>query len=85
LNAKPVGIVIVLDDCPIYVREAAKAALAAGAHWLPIEWLPKYAPELNEVENAWHASPDIRRHSRASLCYVGLPANFLPNDATPLL
>ena len=30
------------------------AALAARAHWLTIEWLPKYAPELNDIEVVWH-------------------------------
>jgi hypothetical protein len=24
------------------------AALATRAHWLTVEWLPKYAPELND-------------------------------------
>src|SRR3954468_20260897 len=30
------------------------AALAARAHWLTVEWLPKYAPELNDIERVWH-------------------------------
>ena len=30
------------------------AALAARAHWLTVEWLPKYAPELNDIEPVWH-------------------------------
>ena len=24
--------------------------LASRAHWLSVEWLPKYAPELNDIE-----------------------------------
>ena len=24
------------------------------AHWLAVEWLPKYAPELNDIEVVWH-------------------------------
>jgi transposase len=28
-------------------------ALAARDHWLRVEWLPKYAPELNDIENVW--------------------------------
>jgi hypothetical protein len=49
---KPV--VIVLDNGPIHVSKATLAALAARAHWLTVEWLPKYAPELNDIEVVWH-------------------------------
>ena len=48
---KPV--VIVLDNGPIHVSKATLAALAARAHWLTVEWLPKYAPELNDIEVVW--------------------------------
>jgi hypothetical protein len=41
-TAKP--IVIVLDNGPIHTSKATLAALAARAHWLTVEWLPKYAP-----------------------------------------
>jgi hypothetical protein len=44
---KPV--VIVLDNGPIHVSKATLVALAERAHWLTIEWLPKYAPELNDI------------------------------------
>ena len=50
-DAKPV--VIVLDNGPIHKSKAAQAALAARAHWLTVEWLPKYAPELNDIEIVW--------------------------------
>jgi len=33
---------------------ATSAALAARAHWLTVEWLPKYAPELTDIEMVWH-------------------------------
>ena len=49
---KPV--VLVLDNGPIHVSKATSAALAARAHWLTVEWLPKYAPELNDIEVVWH-------------------------------
>jgi hypothetical protein len=38
-------VVIVLDNGPIHTSKATQAALAARAHWLSVEWLPKYAPE----------------------------------------
>jgi transposase len=48
---KPV--VLVLDNGPIHVSKASGAALAERAHWLTVEWLPKYAPELNDIEIIW--------------------------------
>ena len=57
---KPV--VIVLDNGPIHVSKVTTAALAARAHWLTVEWLPKYAPELNDIEVVWH---DLKAHHLA--------------------
>ena len=51
VGAKPV--VIVLDNGPIHTSKATRKALAARDHWLRVEWLPKYAPELNDIENVW--------------------------------
>jgi transposase len=45
--------VIVLDNGPIHTSKASRAALAERAHWMTVEWLPKYAPELNGIERAW--------------------------------
>ena len=60
LPVKPV--VIVLDNGPIHVSKATTAALAARAHWLTVEWLPKYAPELNDIEPVWR---DLKAHHLA--------------------
>jgi len=46
-------VVLVLDNGPIHVSKASGAALAERAHWLTVEWLPKYAPELNDIEIVW--------------------------------
>jgi transposase len=48
--AKPV--VLVLDNGPVHTSKASRAALDARP-WLTVEWLPKYAPELNDIEKAW--------------------------------
>ena len=48
---KPV--VLVLDNGPIHVSKATLAAIAERAHWLDVEWLPKYTPELNDIEVVW--------------------------------
>jgi hypothetical protein len=50
--AKPV--VLVEDNGPIHASKLSRAALAARAHWLTVEWLPKYATELNDIEVVWH-------------------------------
>ena len=57
---KPV--VITLDNGPIHTSKASRAALAARAHWLSVEWLPKYSPELNDIEPVWG---DIKRYHLA--------------------
>ena len=47
---KPV--VLVLDNGPIHTSKLSRTALAARP-WLTLEWLPKYAPELNDIERSW--------------------------------
>jgi transposase len=54
--AKPVH--LVLDNGPIHTSKLSRAALDQRP-WLTIEWLPKYAPELNDIERSWH---DLKRH-----------------------
>lgn len=55
-------VVLVLDNGPIHTSKATRAALTARAHWLTVEWLPKYAPELNDIEEVWR---DLKRHHLA--------------------
>ena len=57
---KPV--ILVLDNGPIHTSKASRAALAARSAWLTVEWLPRYAPELNPIENTWR---DLKRHHLA--------------------
>ena len=45
---------LVEDNGPIHTSKMSPAALAARAHWLTVEWLSKYAPELNDIERVWH-------------------------------
>ena len=52
-------VVIVLDNGPIHTSKATQAAMATRAHWLSVEWLPKYAPELNDIETVWR---DLKAH-----------------------
>jgi transposase len=68
-QAKPV--VLVEDNGPIHTSKRSLAALAARAHWLTVEWLPKYAPELNEIEPVWR---DLKAHHLAHQTFTDLPA-----------
>ncbi len=51
----------VLDNGPIHTSRLTGKALAARP-WLTVEWLPRYAPELNDIELAWR---DLKRHHLA--------------------
>ncbi len=61
-------IVLVLDNGLIHTSKASRAALAERAHWLTVEWLPKYAPELNDIEAVWR---DLKRHHLAHQTFTG--------------
>jgi transposase len=68
-QAKPV--VLVEDNGPIHTSKRSLAALAARAHWLTVEWLPKYAPELNEIEPVWR---DLKAHHLAHQTFTDVAA-----------
>ncbi len=66
---KPV--VLVEDNGPIHVSKLSRAALADRAHWLTVEWLPKYAPELNDIELVWR---DLKTHHLAHQTFTDTAA-----------
>ena len=68
-QAKPV--VLVEDNGPIHTSKRSLAALAARAHWHTVEWLPKYAPELNEIEPVWR---DLKAHHLAHQTFTDVAA-----------
>ena len=45
-----------------HTSKASLTALAARSAWLTVEWLPRYAPELNAIEGTWR---DLKRHHLA--------------------
>ena len=61
-------VVLVLDNGPIHTSKATRAALAERAHWPTVEWLPKYAPELNDIEAVWR---DLKRYHLAHQTFTG--------------
>ncbi len=54
-------VVLVWDNGPVHISRATKAALAERP-WITVEWLPRYAPELNDIERSWR---DLKRHHLA--------------------
>jgi transposase len=66
---KPV--VLVEDNGPIHTSKLSLAALAARAHWLTVEWLPKYAPELNDIEPVWR---NLKAHHLAHQTFADADA-----------
>jgi transposase len=65
---KPV--ILVLDNGPIHTSKLTRAALETRP-WLTIEWLPKYAPELNDIEVVWH---DLKAHHLAHQTFTDAEA-----------
>ena len=59
-------LVLVLDNGPIHTSKLTTRALAARP-WLIVEWLPKYAPELNDIEAVWR---DLKAHHLAHQTFV---------------
>jgi transposase len=57
-SQRPRPVVLVIDNGSIHRSKASRAALQARP-WLTVEWLPKYAPELNAIENSGR---DLKQH-----------------------
>ena len=66
-----IPVVLVEDNGPIHVSKIALAALDARKHWLTVEWLPKYAPELNDIEVVWR---DLKAHHLAHQTFIDAEA-----------
>src|SRR4051812_19551075 len=58
-------LVAVLDNGPIHRSKLTTKALAERP-WLTLEWLPKYAPELNDIERCWATSSSINSPTEPS-------------------
>jgi len=54
-------VVLVWDNGPVHTSRVTRAALAERP-WITVEWLPRYAPELNAIERTWR---DLKRHHLA--------------------
>jgi hypothetical protein len=63
-------LVAVLDNGPIHRSKLTTKALVERT-WLTLEWLPKYAPELNDIERCWR---DLKQHQLANRTFVDADA-----------
>jgi len=63
-RARP--LVAVLDNGPIHTSKLTTKALAARP-WLTLEWLPKYAPELNDIARCWR---DLKQNYLANRTFA---------------
>lgn len=68
-QAKPV--VLIEDNGPTHTSKRSLGALAARAQWLTVEWLRKYAPELNDIEPVWR---DLKAHHLAHQTFTDVAA-----------
>ena len=68
----PAPVLLVWDRLPAHVSRLTRDWIATQRHWLQIEWLPPYAPELNPVEYLW---------SHLDATHL---ANFAPDDLAEL-
>src|SRR5947209_5529130 len=63
-------LIAVLDNGPIHTSKLTTKALAERT-WLTLEWLPKYAPELNDIERCWR---DLKQHQLANRTFADADA-----------
>jgi transposase len=63
-------LVAVLDNGPIHTSKLTTKAFTARP-WLTLEWLPKYTPELNDIERCWR---DLKQHQLANRTFADADA-----------
>src|SRR4051795_10173998 len=83
-------LVAVLDNGPIHRSKLTTRALAQRP-WLPLEWLPRYAPELNDpgsrpgraIERCWR---DLKQHQLANRTFADayIFQSAIPHPVAPL-
>lgn len=58
-------VVLIWDRLPAHRSREMSQFLWSQRHWLHIEWLPPYAPDLNPTEGVWN---NIKSREMANLC-----------------
>lgn len=66
-------VALIWDRLPAHRGKNVRHYIQSQSHWLTVNWLPPYAPELNPVEDVW-ANLDANEL-----------ANFAPDDLAPVV
>lgn len=66
-------VLLIWDGLPAHRSKAVREHLEAQRHWLKVEQLPGYAPELNPIEDLWE---NLDAHELG---------NFAPDDLSELV
>jgi DDE superfamily endonuclease/Homeodomain-like domain len=64
------------DNGSIHTGKRSLAALAARAHCLTVERMPKYAPELDDIEPVWR---DLKAHHLAHQTFTDIARSTKPS------
>jgi len=62
-------VLVVWDRLGAHRSRLTQTYLESQRHWLEVEWLPAYAPELNPVEYLWSS---LKGGDTGNLCSEGL-------------
>jgi len=62
---KGAQVILVWDHLPAHRSKVMKRFLFEQRHWLRIEWLPGYSPDLNPTEGIWS---NIKGRELANFC-----------------
>lgn len=71
-------VILIWDGLGAHKSGRMRAYLAQQAHWLTVEPLPAYAPDLNPVEPLWG---NVKSQEMANVCAPDLPALRRPLHA----
>jgi transposase len=58
-------VILIWDHLPAHRSRVMNRFLVEQRHWLSIEWLPSYAPDLNPTEGVW---TNIKGRELANFC-----------------
>jgi len=58
-------VILIWDRLPAHRSRVMSQFISSQRHWLQIEWLPPYAPDLNPTEGVWN---NIKGREMANFC-----------------
>ena len=74
-QAKKVALLGSLDhairELVVHTSPTKRSSDFVAQNWLTVEWLPKYAPELNDIETVWR---DLKAHHLAHQTFDDIDA-----------